>query len=63
TTSLIVIQNLQDASYSMTPEIIYSAVTNLELRLRLGINAGGQWSEYGEKPVQSRFELRARYYF
>ncbi|MFW2373951.1 MAG: hypothetical protein ACN4GM_12575, partial [Gammaproteobacteria bacterium] len=32
TTSLIVIQNLQDASYSMTPEIIYSAVTNLELR-------------------------------
>ena len=63
TTSLIVINNLQDGSYSLTPEIIYSGVTNLELRLRLGINSGGQWTEYGEKAAQNRLELRARYYF
>lgn len=63
TTSLILIGNLEDGSYSMTPEIIYTRVTNLELRLRLNLNFGEQWTEYGEKPVQDRLEFRARYYF
>lgn len=62
-TSLIVIGNLVDDSYSMTPEVIYTGVTNLELRLRLNHNSGEQWTEYGEKPVQDRVEFRARYYF
>lgn len=63
TTSLIAIGNLEDDSYSMTPEIIYTGVTNLELRLRLNHNSGEQWTEYGEKPVDDRLEFRARYYF
>ena len=63
TTSLILIGNLEDGSYSMTPEIIYTRVTNLELRLRLNLNSGEQGTEYGEKPVQDRLEFRARYYF
>ncbi|MCW8957246.1 MAG: hypothetical protein OQL09_10220 [Gammaproteobacteria bacterium] len=62
-TSLIVIDNLDDGSYSLIPELIYTGVTNLELRLRMNHSSGGQWTEYGEKTVQDRLELRIRYYF
>ena len=63
TASLIAIGNLQDSSFTIIPELIYTAVTNLELRMRLNLNSGDRDTEYGEKPVQNRLELRARYYF
>lgn len=32
-------------------------------RARLAFNRGDPSTEYAEKPVRSRFELRARYFF
>ena len=33
------------------------------LRARLALNRGNAATEYGERPVRSRLELRARYFF
>lgn len=55
--------NLADGSFSLSPEIAYTGVTNLELRLRAVFFIGGRGTEYGEKPADARLEARARYYF
>ena len=46
-----VIKNLDDESYSITPE------------LRLTHNSDDALSEYGEKPSRYKWEVRLRYYF
>lgn len=63
TPSVTLIANTGDRSYSLMPEVTYTGVRNLELRLRLALNRGNALTEYGEKPVRSRVELRARYFF
>lgn len=63
TPALTLISNLGDHSLSVIPEAIYTGIRNLELRLRLAMNSGPGMTEYGEKPVQSRIELRGRYFF
>jgi hypothetical protein len=64
TPALTWIYNLRDRSFSITPELLYSPITNLELRLRTGFLVAGQKnSEFGEKQSDYRAELRARYYF
>lgn len=63
TPAVTLIANLDDKSFSMTPEITYTGLTNLELRLRAGIIAGTKGSEYGEKQNDYRIDFRARYYF
>lgn len=63
TPALTLISNLDDHSVSVIPEAIYTGFKNLELRLRLAMNWGFVSTEYGEKPVESRVELRARYFF
>jgi hypothetical protein len=63
TPSVTLIANTDDHSYSLIPELLYTGVKNLELRLRLALNSGNASTEYGEKAVQSRVELRARYFF
>jgi hypothetical protein len=63
TPSLSLIANTGDHSYTLIPEAVYTGVRNLELRFRLALNRGGVSTEYGEKPVRSRVELRARYFF
>jgi hypothetical protein len=63
TPSLTVIQNLDDGSRSLSPELLYTGITNLELRLRLFFLSGGRLSDFGEKQNDQRLELRARYYF
>ncbi len=63
TPSLTVIQNLDDRSYSAAPELTYTGITNLELRLRLFFLAGGRLTDFGEKQSDRRLELRVRYYF
>jgi hypothetical protein len=63
TPALIGIYNLRDRSFSITPELLYSPITNLELRLRTGFLVGAEESEFGEKQADYRIELRARYYF
>lgn len=57
------IVNLADGSFSTSPELLYTAVTNLELRLKATWLQGGDCSEFGEKQSDYRMELRVRYYF
>ena len=63
TPSLTWICNLDDQSFSLSPELVYTGITNLELRLKATALAGGHFTEYGEKQNDYRIELRARYYF
>lgn len=63
TPSVTLIANTGDRSYSVIPEALYTGFKNLELRLRLALNRGSASTEYGEKPVRSRVELRVRYFF
>lgn len=63
TPALSAIINLHDQSFSISPEVIYTGITNLELRLKTNFLIGGRETEFGEKPNDFRMELRARYYF
>ena len=63
TPAITTIVNLNDQSLSVTPEFVYTAITNLELRLRSAFLLGGQETEYGEKLNSYKLELRIRYYF
>ena len=63
TPALTGIMNLSDRSFSLTPELAYTGITNLELRLRAGFLAGARHTEFGEKQNDYRVELRIGYYF
>ena len=63
TPALTWIMNLNDRSWSFTPEVLYTGITNLELRLRTGFIVGGRDTEFGEKQKDYRIELRVGYYF
>lgn len=63
TPAVTLIANPSDRSYTLIPEVLYTGVGNLELRVRMAFNRGHAATEYGEKPVRSRIELRARYFF
>jgi hypothetical protein len=63
TPAVTAIVNLTDGSFSLSPEILYTAVTNLELRLKATTLEGSRLSEFGEKQNDWRLELRAKYYF
>jgi hypothetical protein len=63
TPAVTAIANLDDSSYQVTPELAYTGITNLELRLRLIFLRGDRLTDFGEKPNDQRLELRARYYF
>lgn len=63
TPALSAIHNLNDNSWSLTPELLYTGFTDLELRLRATVLGGTRLSEFGAKPNDSRFELRLRYSF
>ena len=63
TPSITGIVNINDKSFSISPEIMYTGITNLELRLKTSFLSGQRNSEYGEKQNDYRVELRVRYYF
>lgn len=63
TPAITCILNLQDSSYSLSPEVIYTGMTNMEVRLKANIIHGDDASEYGEKPNDYLVELRLRYFF
>jgi hypothetical protein len=63
TPSATVILNLDDGSYSLIGELAYTGFKDVELRLRAAANRGDRLTEFGEKPVDARVELRARWYF
>ncbi|OPL16655.1 MAG: hypothetical protein AVO38_07615 [delta proteobacterium ML8_D] len=60
---LFSIINLDDKSYSISPQIVYTGFTNWELRLRFSYINGGTSTEYGEKMNSNKLELRVRYFF
>ncbi|MGQ9655283.1 MAG: hypothetical protein ACUVXD_14575 [Thermodesulfobacteriota bacterium] len=63
TPALRSVWNLGDRSFTLIPELLYSPITNLELRLRGAMLLGGSGTEYGEKQNDYRVEFRARYFF
>jgi hypothetical protein len=63
TPAITMIANMNDKSFSLTPEFLYTGITNLELRFRTGFIVGSRGSEFGEKPNDYRIEFRIRYYF
>jgi hypothetical protein len=48
---------------SVFPEMAYTGITNLDLRLKASFINGSKESEYGEKPFEFKLELRVGYYF
>ncbi|HUS89351.1 MAG TPA: hypothetical protein VMW91_08310 [Desulfosporosinus sp.] len=63
TPSLTGIFNVDDESFSIGPELLYTGIKNLELRLRTTFLVGDSYAEFGEKQNDYRAELRVRYYF
>ncbi len=63
TPAVTTIFNLNDRSFSLSPELLYTGITNLELRLKGTLLVGDNASEFGEKQSDARLELRVRYYF
>lgn len=55
--------NLQDGSYSITPELLYSGHRRWGLRARLYFYGGSARSEFGERYYSRRVELRLHYHF
>jgi len=55
--------NLQDRSFQVTPELQYTGVNNLELRLRIFVLHGRSATDFGEKANSRKLEIYARYYF
>lgn len=63
TPSITGIVNINDKSFSISPELLYTGITNLELRLKAAFIAGDRLTEYGERQSDYRVEFRMRYYF
>lgn len=63
TTAVSLIANLDDHSYSLSPEVSYTGFDDLELRVKAAWLQGDEYSEFGEKRNARKLELRLRYYF
>ncbi len=61
--SVTSIVNVDDRSYQLTFEVLYTGWQNVELRLRGIVTRGNGGSEFGEKPAAQRVELRLQRYF
>jgi hypothetical protein len=61
--ALTAITNLDDGSWQVTPELVYTGWTNVELRARLVLLDGSPYSEFGAKAAGQRLELRLRWFF
>ncbi|MBI5721364.1 MAG: hypothetical protein HZC37_27145 [Burkholderiales bacterium] len=63
TPSVSLLANMGDHSWSLIPELLYTGIKNVELRARVALNRGDAGTEYAERAVRSRAELRVRAYF
>lgn len=63
TPAITTILNLNDRSFTVSPEMVYTRITNLDLRLKASFITGPKESEYGEKPFNFKLDLRVGYYF
>ncbi len=61
--AITAMMNWQDRSYQVTPELLYTGVKNLDLRLRLFMLHGASFTDFGEKQNSRKLEFYARYYF
>lgn len=61
--ALTAIVNLDDQSYTLTPELTFTGFTNWELQLKFALLQGDEASENGEKQNNNKVELRVRYFF
>jgi len=61
--ALVAMINLDDKSYSISPELVYTGFTDWELRLRFSLLGGGDLTEFGEKSNSNKLEFRLRYFF
>jgi hypothetical protein len=61
--AITAMMNWQDRSFQVTPELLYTGVKNLDLRLRLFMLHGGSSTDFGEKLNSRKLEAYARYYF
>lgn len=57
------IVNLEDRSYSLAPELLYTGIKDLELRARVIVLGGKARSEFSEKQNARRVEVYARWHF
>lgn len=63
TPAITIIANIDDNSYSATPELIYTGINDFELRFKVSWLAGKQYTEFGEKRNDQKIEFRLKYYF
>lgn len=63
TPSIRAIINLDDSSSTITPELLYTGIENLELRFRTSWLTGDDLTEFGEKQSQYKIAFRVRYFF
>jgi hypothetical protein len=63
TPAVTTIVNVKDGGFTLIPELLYTGIHNLELRLRVAMSQGNALTEYGEKAVAARVELRVRFFF
>lgn len=61
--ALTVITNLDDHSWQLTPELLYTGWQNVELRARAVLLHGDALDEFGAKPAARRLELTLRWYY
>jgi hypothetical protein len=63
TPAVTMITNLKDQSLTLTPELLYTGITNWEFRLKTFFITGRENTEFGEKPNDFKIEFRIRYFF
>jgi hypothetical protein len=63
TPAITTIMNLDDGSFQISPEFLYTGFTNWEFRLKGTALVGQKGTDFGERPSDYRVELRVRYYF
>jgi len=61
--ALTTIVNAGDGSFQITPEFVYSGITNLEIRAKLIVLSERQYTDFGEKLARQRLEISAKYSF
>lgn len=63
TAAAAIIANVDDHSYSLSPEVAYTGFDDWELRLKAAWLQGGNNNEFGEKRNERKLEFRARYFY
>jgi hypothetical protein len=63
TPALTTIMNVDDRSFSISPELLYTGIKNWEFRLKGSALVGSHGTEFGEKQNDYMVEFRVRYYF